>query len=280
MLQTHNQLGDDMTSHADADERFETILATAHALADLAGRAILPHFRSRLAVENKAKAGRFDPVTEADRAAEAAIRAELARRHPGHGVLGEEMENEPSASRYQWIIDPVDGTRAFIMGLPVWGTLIGLAHDGKPLLGVLDQPYTGERFWSTEGRSLMRDRGGERSIATRPCAGLAEAILTCTTPEMFKPAELGRFQALAARARMTRYGGDCYAYAMLAMGGVDLVVEAGLKTFDTAALIPIIERAGGRITDWQGGPALGAAQVVAAGDARVHAAALAVLGGG
>jgi myo-inositol-1(or 4)-monophosphatase len=264
---------------------FDELLATAHALADQSASAILPHFRAPLAVVDKAKGGGFDPVTVADREAEAVIRRELARRHPEHGILGEEHANTAHNSLYEWVIDPIDGTRAFIMGLPLWGTLIGLTRAGVPLLGVMNQPYTGERFWSTADGALMSARGrAPVPMHTRSCATLADAILACTTPEMFRPgAERAAFDRVAGAARMTRFGGDCYAYCMLAMGYADIVVEAGLKPFDIAALIPIIEGAGGRVTGWRGEPALEACapglggRIVAAGDAALHASVLEVL---
>jgi myo-inositol-1(or 4)-monophosphatase len=264
-----------------ADPSFDDLLATAHRLADIAGPATLRHFRQAIAVENKAAAGaRFDPVTLADREAERSMRDELARVWPDHDVLGEEHANVDRGSRWQWILDPIDGTRAFIMGLPLWGTLIGLRVDGQPLLGIVDQPYTGERFWTSEAASHMRGPLGEQVMRKRPCARLEDAILSCTHPSMFKGGAGGEreaFEALSTRARMTRYGGDCYAYCMLAMGQTDLIVEAGLKPYDIAALVPIIERAGGIVTGWDGGPALESSRVVAAGDAKVHAEAVAVL---
>jgi myo-inositol-1(or 4)-monophosphatase len=258
---------------------YDELLAFANRLADLSRVPLLQHFRQRLEVDDKSGgSGRYDPVTVADKAAELVIRNAISVAYPSHGILGEEWANEASTSPYQWVIDPIDGTRAFIMGLPLWGTLIGLARDGAPMLGVVDQPYIGERFWSSEAGARMRGPTGEQQLKTRACRRLEDAILSSTTPDMFKPGpDQDRFETIRAKARMTRFGGDCYAYCMLAAGHTDLIVEAGLKPYDVAALVPIIERAGGRITGWDGRPALGSSHVVAAGDPVVHEAALRML---
>jgi myo-inositol-1(or 4)-monophosphatase len=257
----------------------DDFLDFAHHLADLASAAILPHFRRALTVKNKAGGSGFDPVTAADRAAERAIRAAIVKRFPDHGIVGEEFVARPGAGRHQWIIDPIDGTRAFIMGSPLWGTLIGLTEDGSSCLGLMDQPFTRERFWAAGGKAYVRGPdGATRRLKTRACGDIAEAVLTTTHPGLFKSrAESAAFARLSARARMTRYGGDCYGYCLLAAGFVDLVVEAGLKPYDVAALVPIIQGAGGRITTWDDGPAMGGGRILAAGDARVHKQALALL---
>lgn len=246
--------------------------AVAHDLADLARAAVLPHFREAPEVENKAAPGSFDPVTAADRAAEAAIAAHLGRVLPDHGVVGEEFGSVNPEAAYRWIVDPIDGTRAFIMGYPLWGTLIGLMHEDRPILGLMDQPFTKERFWSQGGHSLLRIADAPpRRLATRSCARLADAILSTTDPELFAAGfEIEGFRRAKAGARMTRYGGDCYAYAMLAAGGIDAVIEAGLKPHDVVALIPLIEGAGGRITTWDGRTAANGGRIVAAGDPRLH----------
>jgi len=257
-----------------------TYVDFAHVLADLAAAAILPHFRRPLAVANKADAGAdYDPVTVADRAAERAIRAAIAKRFPDHAIVGEEFAPRPGAGSQQWVIDPIDGTRAFIMGSPLWGTLIGLIEGGVPILGLMDQPYTRERFWAAGGKAHGRGPDGKvRRLKTRQCPGLAEAVLSSTHPDLFAARrEAAGFARVKRRARMTRYGGDCYGYCLLAAGFVDVVVEAGLKPHDVVALIPIIEGAGGRITTWDNRPALDGGQILAAGDARVHAEALALL---
>lgn len=252
----------------------------AHALADLAGAAILPHFRRRLKVTDKGGGARYDPVTVADRAAERAMRAAIAKAFPEHGIIGEEFAPRAGTGAHRWVLDPIDGTRAFIMGSPLWGTLIGLLKDGVPVLGLLDQPYTRERFWSANSRAHFRGPDGStRRLKTRGCASLAEAVLTTTHPDLFatRP-EAAAFARVRERARMTRYGGDCYGYGLLAAGFVDVVVEAGLKPHDVVALIPIIEGAGGRITTWDNKPALNGGRILATGDRRVHAEALALLG--
>ena len=258
---------------------FKTLLDFAHTLADLSGPIIRPYFRKPLAVANKAGKGAFDPITEADHAAERAMRQALAERWPAHGLIGEELGSAGEDSRFRWVLDPIDGTRAFIMGSPLWGTLIGLLDGEKAVLGLMDQPFTGERFWSGATAAHFRNGSGKPSrLRTRACARLAEATLTSTHPDLFaKGREADAFARLVARVRMTRYGGDCYGYCLLAAGFVDLVVEAGLKAHDVVALIPIIERAGGRISTWEGGPAIAGGRIVAAGDERLHEQALAIL---
>jgi myo-inositol-1(or 4)-monophosphatase len=252
----------------------------AHELADISGKVILPRFRTPLAVDNKTEGG-FDPVTVADRAAERAMRRAIGQRHPDHGIAGEEFGPVAGAGRFRWVIDPIDGTRAFIMGAPMWGTLIGLLDAGKPVVGLMDQPFTGERFWADARTAHRRGPDGRvRKLKTRACPGLADATLTTTHPDLFAArTEAAAFARVKAAARMTRYGGDCYGYCLLAAGFVDVVVEAGLKAYDVVALVPIIERAGGRITTWDGKPATEGGRIVAAGDARVHAQALALLRG-
>jgi len=244
-----------------------------------AGPATLAHFRTAVDVENKTIGeGRYDPVTVADRAAETVIRERIAARYPHHGIFGEEHGYEPGRCALTWVIDPIDGTRAFITGQVHWGILVGLYDGERPVLGGMHQPFTGELF--TGGPDgAWTERGGERRrLAVRRCADLADAVLYCTTPDMFRHAgELAAFERLAARVRLRRFGGDCYCYCMLAHGQVDLVVEADLQPYDVQALIPVIEGAGGIITDWQGNTAAHGGRVIAAGDARMHAAALAIL---
>ena len=251
----------------------------AHAFADLAGNAILPHFRRRIKIDNKAAEGGFDPVTAADRAAERVISKALAERWPDHGLEGEEYGHRNPDAKMRWIIDPIDGTRAFILGMPIWGTLIGLMNGDAPVIGLMDQPFTRERFWSGEKASYFRGPdGNERRMRTRSCASLAEAMLTTTDPELFTSARDRRgFKSVKERVRSVRYGGDCYGYCLLAAGLVDIIIEVGLKPHDVVALIPIIERAGGRISTWEGKPATGGGRIVAAGDARIHEQALELL---
>ena len=230
-------------------------------------------------MDNKGAGGAFDPVTRADRAAERVILRAIATAWPDHGVIGEEFGARRPAARLRWFIDPIDGTRAFIAGAPMWGILIGLMDGEEPLLGVMDQPFTRERFWSGPRSSHLRSAGGRsRRIRTRNRTRIGDAILMTTDPDLFTSgAESEAFGRAKAAARLTRYGGDCYAYCLLACGFVDLVIEAGLKPHDVVALIPIIERAGGCITTWDGGPASSGGRIVAAGDRRLHEAALKLL---
>ncbi len=261
-------------------------IALSHRLADLAARESIRYFRTATRIDDKSavaeyggvQAG-FDPVTAADRGAEQAIRDALAVARPEDGIDGEEFPPvNPEAAR-RWVIDPVDGTSAFVMGWPMWGTLIALAENGTALLGLMDQPFTRERFWSSpEGSRMRGPDGGERPLRTRQCASLAEATLSTTHPDYFDTAvSMAAFAEIKAAVRTTRYGGDCYAYAMLAAGFSDLIVESGLKSYDIAAHIPIVEGAGGVVTTWDGGNAAGGGNIVAAGDARVHEAALKLL---
>jgi len=255
------------------------LLEFAHTLADAAGAAILPHFRRRIAVHNKASDGGYDPVTVADKAAERAVKRLVKSRYPEHGFEGEEYGDHAMAAQLRWIVDPIDGTRAFVLGLPVWGTLIALTDGGAPVLGMMDQPYTRERFWAARRGARFRGADGkERRLKTRPCARLADAMMTTTHPDLFAAgAEQEGFQKVKARVRAYRFGGDCYTYCLLAAGHIDVIVEAGLKPFDIAALIPIIEQAGGVVTTWDGGPASRGGRIVASGDPALHEQVLKVL---
>ena len=248
------------------------LLACAHELADASGAAIRPHFRRRLTIEDKGGSAGFDPVTIADKAAERAIAARLRSIFPDHGITGEEFGSSRSDARYRWVIDPIDGTRAFICGLPTWGTLIGLYEDGVPRLGMMDQPITGERFWSGPSASYMRDAGGKtRRLKTRACDRLDDAVLSSTHPDLFaKGRQQAVLESIKSRVRLTRYGGDCYAYCMLAAGFIDIVLEPDLKVHDIAAIIPIIERAGGRVTAWDGGSPANGGDILACGDPAMH----------
>lgn len=258
---------------------FKTLLDGAHAMADASGPIILRHFRKRMEVENKLADGGFDPVTAADRGAEKAILKVLAQRFPEHGLIGEEYGVTRGDARYRWVVDPIDGTRSFILGSPMWGTLVGLLDGAAPVLGLMDQPYTGERFWSGETASFLRSVGGKvKKLATRACPRLEDAIVATTHPDLFAAGkEAKAFQRVKQAARMTRYGGDCYSYGLLAAGFVDVVIEAGLKGYDIVALIPIIERAGGRVTTWDGRPATDGGRILACGDPDLHARLLEVL---
>jgi myo-inositol-1(or 4)-monophosphatase len=249
-------------------------IAFAHRLADAAGEVIRPYFRKRIEVIDKG-GSMFDPVTAADKDAEEAIRALIKRERPADGILGEEYGEEKGSSGRVWVIDPVDGTRGFITGQTQWGTLIALNEGGAPVLGILDQPVLRERFVGTAHGAFLHSPEGKSRLAVRPCAGLGQAVLMTTHPwSHFDQGEQAAFRRLADTCLLSRFGGDCYAYGLLAMGFVDLVVEARLKPWDIQALIPIVEAAGGVVTDWQGRPCPEGGRVVAAGDARVHAQAL------
>ncbi len=256
-----------------------------HELADASGAAIMPHFRTQLAVDDKRSRGQFDPVTEGDRAGERAIRDLIEARFPTHSITGEEFGVSNGTSPISWIIDPIDGTRAFMTGLPTWGTLIGAMDDGVPVVGVMDQPYTGERFVGGPSGATCITRAGSARMSCRPCASLDDAVLAATDPRMFAQSpEAGIFQRLADSIKLLRYGGDCYNYAMVALGQLDLVVEAFNQSYDILPLVPVIEAAGGIVTDWAGRPLRGGdafarsgGKMIAAGDARVHEAAVAIL---
>ncbi|MDO9415196.1 histidinol-phosphatase [Pararhizobium sp.] len=245
-------------------------------LADAAARETLPRFRTGISAANKEAVG-FDPVTEGDQAAEVAIRALIEERFPDHGILGEEHGNVRLDSDYVWVIDPIDGTRAFISGLPVWGTLIGLYHKGEAVMGIMDQPFTRERYFAADGKTHYRGPDGEQVVRTRDCGDISKAILFTTSPYLYKGDIKTRFDAVQDKVLLARYGCDCYAFALLAAGHIDLVIECGLKPYDVGGIIPLIEQAGGIITDWNGGPAEMGGEVVAAGSAALHAQALAIL---
>jgi len=246
------------------------------AIAAAAAAETLPRFRSQGAVTNKLAKG-FDPVTEADREAERAIRALIGATFPDHGILGEEFGAQNTDSRHVWIIDPIDGTRAFISGVPVWGTLVGLTEDGRAVAGLMSQPFTGELFWADETGAHYEGPGGNRTIRTSARTELSEAILFTTTPKLFIGEGRKRYDALEEQVRLARYGTDCYAFAMLAEGSVDLVVDAGLQSYDIAALVPIIEQAGGMVTTFSGGRPESGGDILAAATPELHEAARRVL---
>ena len=245
-------------------------------LAAAAAEQTLPRFRQAGHVSNKMASG-FDPVTEADRQAELAIVTLISETYPGHGILGEEHGTKQGDGRYVWVIDPIDGTRAFISGLPVWGTLVGLTENGNAVAGIMSQPFTGELFYADGTGAFYEGPGGNRPMKTRQGTSLADATLFTTTPALFKNEKRAIFDRLESSVRLSRYGVDCYAFAMLAAGSVDLVIEAGLQPYDIVALIPIIEQAGGVITTFDGSPAEGGGDVIAAGSAELHAEALKVI---
>ncbi len=255
----------------------EETIAFAHRLADAAGAVIRPYFRQRLDIIEKGKTA-FDPVTAADREAEAAMRALIRSERPHDGILGEEHGLEAGSGPHRWVLDPIDGTRAFITGRPTWGTLIALEDEGRRVLGIIDQPVLRERFTAYGDRAEFHSQNGKTTMRTRECATLALAVVSTTHPwGYFSSVERAGFEELCARSRMSYFGGDCYAYGLLALGHIDLIVEASLAAWDVAALIPIVENAGGVFTDWSGAPVGEGGRIVAAGDARVHAEALEIL---
>ncbi|VAV89239.1 Histidinol-phosphatase [alternative form] [hydrothermal vent metagenome] len=255
----------------------DNIITTAHAMADAARGAILPYFRANdLAADNKAGHG-FDPVTEADRHAERMMRDILAKMRPKDGILGEEYGAKPGQSGLTWVLDPIDGTRGFISGTPTWGVLIALSDDNGPVYGLIDQPYIGERFEGGLGRAEMTGPMGPRAMKARGNRPLDQAILFSTFPKLGSDVERTAFNAVSDRVRLTRFGMDCYAYAMLAAGQIDLVIEAGLGSHDIQAPIAVIQAAGGIVTNWQGGPAHAGGRAVAAAGKQQHEAALEIL---
>jgi myo-inositol-1(or 4)-monophosphatase len=246
-------------------------------LASVAGETILPFFRTTLSIENKAGAGKFDPVTAADHAAETAMRTLIRRTFPDHGIIGEELGAERADAEYVWVLDPIDGTKSFISGMPAWGTLIALLRSGEPVFGMMNQPFTRERFSGDSGKAHYRGPAGPRDLRVRSCSALSEAVLFTTSPLLMNDRDRAAFGGVEQAVRLSRYGGDCYAYCMLAAGHVDLVIETELKPYDVLPLVPIIAGAGGMITTWEGGAPHAGGRIVAAGDARTHAAALALL---
>ena len=260
-----------------SDDLRQDLFSTAQALADVAREETLAFFRNAaLVADNKASDG-FDPVTHADRAAEARMREVLAALRPDDAILGEEFGAKPGTSGLTWVLDPIDGTRSYISGAPTWGVLIAVNAGQGPILGVIDQPYIGERFWGGLGRSELQGPRGLCALSTRPARPLDQATLFTTFPEVGSKVEQAAFHNLAAQVRLTRYGADCYAYALIAAGQIDLVVEAGLQAYDVQAPIAVIEAAGGIVTDWRGNPAHAGGRILAAANQEIHALALAVL---
>jgi myo-inositol-1(or 4)-monophosphatase len=256
----------------------DALIATAEAAADVAGAAIRPLFRAGLAADLKSD---FSPVTIADRTAEQAMRAVLSQRFPTHGVLGEEFGLDRPDARLRWVLDPIDGTRAFITGRPVFGTLIGLLDGDTPILGIIDQCITGERWIGAAGRPTTFRGPFGGTVGCRRCAEMNEAELSCTSPRMFG-ADFDPWERLSSAARRTSFGGDCYAYGLVALGQIDIIAEADLKVWDWAALAPVIEGAGGRLTDWDGLPlrADGDGRALAVGDPALLPEAVRLLAGG
>ena len=255
----------------------DSLVAAAEAAADVAGAVVRPFFRAGVGADLKTDAS---PVTVADRTAEQAMRAVLSGRFPEHGILGEEFGLDRPGARMRWVLDPIDGTRAFLTGRPVFGTLVALLDGNEPVLGVIDQPITGERWIGVAGRPTAF-RGAHGRAGCRPCPALDRAELSATSPAVFGPDEAEAFARLDAAAARTSWGGDCYAYGLLALGQIDVIAEPGLKLWDWAALVPVIEGAGGRVTDWRGGALRpdGDGSVLAVGDPALLALAVALLSG-
>jgi histidinol phosphatase-like enzyme (inositol monophosphatase family) len=255
----------------------DDLVATAHALADAARVATLKHFRTAELAADTKETVRFDPVTVADRESELAMRAILTARRPQDGILGEEFASVAGTSGLTWVLDPIDGTRGYLSGTPTWGVLISVRDAEGVLYGLIDQPYIGERFEGGFGIARTVGPLGERALRTRPPRALDQAILFSTFPEVGTAAEGEAFRRVVPKVRLTRYGTDCYAYALLAAGQIDLVIEAGLQAYDVQAPIALIEAAGGVVTGWDGSPCLDGGQVLAAANAELHAAAMALL---
>lgn len=245
-------------------------------LAAVAARETLPRFRLPGAVVNKSEDG-FDPVTEADRETEKAIRELIRSEFPDHAISGEEFGNEGCDADLMWVIDPIDGTRSFISGIPLWGTLAGLTENGHAVAGMMAQPFIGELFYATGNGAFYEGPHGQSRLSTSVTKDLFSATLFTTTPSIFDSARRARYDRLERQVRLARYGTDCYAYCMLAAGQIDCVVEAGLYPYDIVALIPIVEQAGGVITGWDGGPAEHGGAIVAAANAALHTKIVAAL---
>ncbi|MFK7733177.1 MAG: inositol monophosphatase family protein [Pseudomonadales bacterium] len=268
------------------DELFSFIYTAVQS----AGEESLGYFRTGLSVDNKAAAGKFDPVTEADKAVERKLRELIEQRFPKHAILGEEFEPRAGAEEndFHWLIDPIDGTRSFISGVPAWGVLLALLYKGEPLLGVMHQPYLKETFVGLRNEAesqawFFREKLElDQPLSVSRVEMLEQAILFSTHPEIFEqiPGAFARYQAVAERCKLMRYGGDCYCYSLLAMGQIDLVIEADLQDYDILPLVPIVEAAGGVISTWSGEPVRAGGQVVAAATPALHEQALRVLNAG
>ncbi|MDX8351081.1 inositol monophosphatase family protein [Cognatiyoonia sp. IB215182] len=253
------------------------LIRVAHMMADAARPETLQHFRSATLAPDDKGGGGYDPVTVADRAAEEAMRAVLAKERPDDAILGEEFGAEPGTTGLTWVLDPIDGTRGYISGTPTWGVLISVADEAGPLFGLIDQPYIGERFAGGFGVAEWTGPNGTRPLAARQSRALSEATVLTTFPEVGTADEGRAFHAVAGRAKLTRYGMDCYGYALLAAGQVDLVIEAGLNAYDIQAPIAVIHAAGGIVTDWEGGPVHDGGRALAAATPELHSAAMAIL---
>ncbi len=268
----------ELTGDADVDHNLKAdLIRVAHLVADAARPETLRLFRSAGLLADDKGQGHFDPVTAADRAAEAAMRAVIARERPDDGILGEEMGVTAGTSGLTWVLDPIDGTRGYLCGTPTWGVLVSVADATGPLFGLIDQPFIGERFIGGFGQSEVRGPHGTHPLATRPSRPLDQAIVLTTFPEVGTAIEGRAFHAVASQMKLTRYGMDCYGYALLATGQVDLVIEAGLQPYDVHAPICVVQAAGGIVSNWQGGAAHHGGRVIAAANRDIHAVALSIL---
>jgi histidinol phosphatase-like enzyme (inositol monophosphatase family) len=256
----------------------QSLFAFFEEIAEAAGSATLPYFRTEMSIDNKEASG-FDPVTEADKSAERAIRALIERDYPADGIHGEEYGLVREHAARRWVIDPVDGTRAFISGLPVWGTLVGLTENGKAIAGVMAQPFTGETFIADGTKAVRQWRDQSYPLSVSGCRTLGDAKMFTTSPHLFRSEMRGRFDALETRVKLSRYGTDCYAFAMLAAGFADLVIDPGLQPYDIVALIPLIEQAGGIVTTLDGARAERGGDIIAAATLELHQAAMAAMAG-
>jgi myo-inositol-1(or 4)-monophosphatase len=264
-----------MTAAENMDEYVEFGLDVMARAGDIA----LRYFRTSIEVENKAKKRDYDPVTRADREIEEFIRARLRERFPGHAIIGEEYGNEGAGAACSWLIDPIDGTRGFLCGTPMWGILLGLMEGERCRAGFARQPFVGETYAGCDGAGFVLEPGGKRvALRARGTRSVNEAVVCCTHPNMFRTdAERRVFAAVESACRFSRFGTDCYGYCLLARGLVDLIVEADLEAYDIVPLIPIVEAAGGVVTDWKGNPAIRGGAVVAAANPALHEAALKVI---
>lgn len=260
-------------------QNLHTYVPFLHELAETAAARTRPLFRSALTIENKAEAedgaedgigDGLNPVTAADREAEAAMRRLINERYPDHGILGEEYGAENLDSDWVWVLDPIDGTRGFICGIPLWGTLIGLRHEGDSVLGMISQPILNERFFGSADGSWYWINGDETPLQTRSCKTIETAQISTTDPRLFTADERPRYDRVEKKAKLARYGYDCYAHAMVALGQIDCIIEAGVAAHDIEPIAPVIAGAGGRVTNWSGGSVKGGGQIVTSGDARLH----------
>ena len=272
---------DQFTPASLESDTLDELIAFAGTLADAAAAETLPLFRTINSIDNKAVGHDFDPVTAADRNAEKVLRTLIEDRYPDHAIVGEEWGRKDGSSPFSWVLDPIDGTAGYIAGSPAWTTLIGLAHEGVPILGIIDQPFIGERFTGVETQARLsawyERNNTHQVIRTSTCQAVSEAILTTTSPYLFSAQERPQYKTVESAARLTRYGLDGYGYGLLSLGAMDLVVEAGLAAYDIQPLIPVIRGAGGVVTNWDGALPLDGGQIVAAATADLHAEALKLL---